>query len=139
MTAPFVEIGHHTWRFTLPGPPRTKKNSGTILNVGKRRIIRPSEAWITWRDQVRAYTIAKPAFTLGLTLPLNCAAIFYRDRETGDATGYYQGLADILEECGIVENDKHLVSWDGSRLKKDKHHPRVEVTLTWTALMESAA
>jgi hypothetical protein len=44
--------------------------------------------------------------------------------------GYYQGLADLLESRGILANDKHIVSWDGSRLLKDAARPRVELILT---------
>ena len=60
----------------------------------------------------------------------NCMATFYRDAERGDATGYYQGLADVLQEIGVVTDDKHLTQWDGSRLLVDKANPRVVVTLT---------
>ena len=62
--------------------------------------------------------------------PHNCRALFYRDAARGDAVGYYQGLADLLEKRGVISNDKWLVSWDGSRLEIDKENPRVEVTLT---------
>lgn len=72
----------------------------------------------------------------GLVLPwrgnLNCCALFYRDRLTGDAVGYYQALADALEEAGIVENDRLIVSWNGSQLLKDAKNPRIEVSL-WPA------
>ena len=64
--------------------------------------------------------------------PVNCAALFYRDALRGDAVGFYQGLADVLEKAGIVENDKFIVSWDGSRLRKDAARPRVELVLTTT-------
>jgi hypothetical protein len=51
--------------------------------------------------------------------PLNVCALFFRDRATGDACGYYQGLVDVLAELRIVENDKWLVTWDGGRLHTD--------------------
>ncbi len=41
-----------------------------------------------------------------------------------------EGLADILEAAGIVEDDKWIVSWDGSRLEVDHKRPRVEVELS---------
>lgn len=65
-----------------------------------------------------------------LERPMNCAATFYRDRTTGDAVGYYQGLADLLEKRGIIRNDSQIVSWDGSRLAKDAENPRTEIVLT---------
>lgn len=129
-----VDVARTVARLTLFGAPRTKKNSGTIWRVGTRTVIKPSDAWLAWRDTVRASLAQRPEFALGFSIPLNCAATFYRDREAGDAVGYYQGLADILEECGVVQDDKWIVSWDGSRLKKDRDCPRVELTLTWAAL-----
>jgi hypothetical protein len=62
--------------------------------------------------------------------PVNCAALFYRDADRGDAVGFYQGLADLLEKGGVVSNDKWIVTWDGARLCKDASRPRVELTLT---------
>lgn len=70
------------------------------------------------------------AALLCLAQPLNCAAIFYRDANRGDAVGYYQWLADALESAGVLSNDKWIVQWDGSRLAKDAKRPRIEVTLT---------
>ena len=65
----------------------------------------------------------------GLSQPVNCAAVFYRDAHRGDAVGYYQALGDALEAAGVVSNDKWLVSWDGSRLRKDADRPRICVVL----------
>jgi len=65
-----------------------------------------------------------------LAQPLNCAAIFYRDADRGDAVGYYQALADSLEAAGVVADDKWIKQWDGSRLAKDANRPRIEVVLT---------
>jgi hypothetical protein len=64
------------------------------------------------------------------TAAYNVRATFYRDRNgPGDAVGYYQGLADLLEKRGIVANDRQLVSWDGTRITLDRDRPRVEVRL----------
>ena len=121
---------------TIPGPPRTKKTSNTIWKVGNRKVVKPSQAWIDWRDQVWVWWRSQSAM-LGVQVlnalgghDLNCAALFYRDARRGDATGYYQGLADALEDVGIIDNDKHLTQWDGSRLLVDRENPRVEVVLT---------
>jgi hypothetical protein len=33
---------------------------------------------------------------------------------------------------GIIwENDKQIISWDGSRLHHDKANPRTEITVRW--------
>ena len=121
---------------TIPGPPRTKKTSNKIWMVGNRKVVKPSDAWLEWRDAVMAWWLQQPA-SFGVRVveatrgvDMNCAAIFYRDARRGDATGYYQGLADVLEDCGIIPNDRFLTQWDGSRLAVDKQNPRVVVTLT---------
>ena len=62
--------------------------------------------------------------------PYNCAALFYRDADRGDAIGYLTGLADVLEYLGVVSNDRLLARWDGSEMLVDRKNPRVEITLT---------
>jgi hypothetical protein len=124
--------GQVNYRFTLAVgiPPRTKKNSQRVLRMGKFNKIVPSSAWIEWRNECRAYVATKPELKLLLSRPMNCRALIYRDRETGDASGYYDGIGDVLEEIGVVLNDKYITQWDGSRLRKDPVNPRVEIVLT---------
>lgn len=139
--------------FVLPVVPRTKKNSRT--HVRKRAktgnmitVPLPSEAYKTMEGQIVMWartslaTDANKSLVLDrnnkacraerlfLAQPMNCAAIFYREKEIGDAVGYYQGLADALEAAGVLADDRWLVQWDGSRLRRDANRPRIEVTLT---------
>ena len=132
--------------FVLPVVPRTKKNSRT--HVRKRAktgnmitVPLPSGAYREMEGQIVAWAHDIPgnvlvgcvvwcACELNLAQPLNCAAIFHRDANRGDAVGYYQGLADALEKAGIVADDKWIAQWDGSRLTKDANRPRIEVVLT---------
>jgi Holliday junction resolvase RusA-like endonuclease len=114
---------------TLYAAPRTKKTSNQLQRFGGRLKVVPSKAWMAWRDKVLASGDVKPWMRLR-DQPYNCAAIFYRDADRGDATGYMQSLADVLEEAGVVSNDRLLVSWDGTRLRVDRKNPRVEITLT---------
>ena len=73
-----------------------------------------------------------------IDMPLNQALIDslvesvngYGRKLIGDAVGYYQAVADWLELAGALVNDKWIVSWDGSGMRKDQACPRVEVTLT---------
>lgn len=114
------------YRLVIHGAPRTKKTSNSLqMHDGRLKVV-PSAAWMAWRDA------SLPQIPKG-TLPdqlYNCAALFYRDRATGDATGYYQGLADILEEAGVVSNDKWIESWNGSRRLLDRDNPRVELVIS---------
>lgn len=123
-------------RFTIPGPPRTKKTSNRLVKFGNRHKILPSKAFEQWNlatqyilVNARARGLA-PAGTFPISHVMNCCAVIYRDALRGDAVGYYQALADALQEAGIVENDRLIVSWDGSRMLKDAKNPRIEVTLT---------
>jgi hypothetical protein len=117
-------------RLVIYGAPRTKKNSNRLVTAGGRQRVLPSAAWKGWAASARLEYQAKLFPLRGVAYPVNCCALFYRDAERGDAVGYYQGLADLLESRGILANDKHIVSWDGSRLLKDAARPRVELILT---------
>jgi hypothetical protein len=126
--APRTE-GLDSLTLTLHGAPRTKKTSNQLQRFGGRLKVVPSEAWMEWRDRVKASVDVEPWMRLK-DQPYNCTALFYRDASRGDAIGFYTGLADVLEELGVVSNDRWIVSWDGSRLLVDKEHPRVQLTLT---------
>lgn len=115
-------------RFVIVGmAPRTKKNSQRIM---RRRdgtpFVAPSAQAAAWAGNV--YLVPRPAPLPDR--PWNCRALIYRDANRGDAVGYYQAIADLLEKVGVVSNDKWIVSWDGSRMRKDAANPRVEVTIT---------
>lgn len=114
-------------RLIIYGAPRTKKNHGSVMVKAGRKVHIPSAPWMAWRD-VAVMQIPKSATLTDQAY--NCRAIFYREANTGDAVGYYQGLADVLEEAGVVSNDRLIVAWDGSRLRKDARNPRVELELT---------
>ena len=116
----------------IPGVPRTKKNSGRIVQIGGKPRLLPSAAWEKWAKT--AIPRARGVFLAAgqrepIAYPVNCRATFYRDALRGDAVGFYQALADVLEEAGVVQNDRWIVSWDGSRLEKDAKRPRVELVL----------
>ena len=119
-------------RFTVFGAPRTKKNSNILALAGRRHVVLPSKAWTKWAKTAVIVGVEGRGVVLGRApdQPYNICATFYRDRNTGDAVGYYQGLADLLQKRGVISDDKWLVSWDGSRLKKDADNPRVEITLS---------
>ena len=119
--------------FTILGAPRTKKNHSRLVWAGNRPRVLPSEAHEEWFGP--ALLMAKSIVnrlhyqSFPITIDVNVCATFYRDRNTGDANGYYQALADLLEKAGVVKNDRQIVSWDGSRLRKDAENPRIEVSI----------
>ena len=125
-------------------PPRTKKNSPQIVGRMKRPILLPSEAYREWEKAAtltllkarlieRYMRDGKPALRLTQGSPINydvnARVLIYRHALIGDIVGYFQAVADFLEHIGVLQNDKHIVSWDGSRMLKDAAHPRYEITL----------
>lgn len=116
--------------FVIAGAPRTKKTSNRIVRCGRFSKILPSEAFLEWQKSAAASLFeAKRLHSFPILEAVNCRALFFRERSVGDACGFYQGLADLLQHHGIVKNDSQVRSWDGSRLLKDAANPRVIVTL----------
>lgn len=111
----------------IPGAPRTKKNHSRIVWNGNRPRILPSKAHEEWAEQAERRCTIKGR--KAIAEPVNCRASIYREALTGDAVGFYQAIADLLEKVGVVENDKWIVSWDGTRLMKDAKEPRIELCL----------
>lgn len=120
------------WRFTIAGAARTKKNSNIMTTKGKHPRVLPSVAFSKWNRiaQLQLARVRAAGSGFPIEFNVNVRAWFYRDAERGDAVGYYQALADALQEGRILTDDKFIVSWDGSRLLKDADHPRVEVWIT---------
>lgn len=120
-------------RIEIFGPPRTKKNHGKRLQLGDKLASVASDAYVAWNKIAQLYLARFRAAHAGVKLPIGCdvnvSALFYRQTLTGDAVGYYQALADSLQEGGIVVDDKLIVSWDGSRMLKSADNPRVELVL----------
>jgi Holliday junction resolvase RusA-like endonuclease len=133
-------LGRWVYAFVLPGPPRTKKTSNQARRSGKHCpacrlgtghiIVRPSERFLQWQALVKNFVSKAPELNLALTGQLELSALVYRDKNIGDLGGYLNAICDVLQECGIVLNDRQIASFDGSRLHKDADNPRVEVALT---------
>ena len=62
-----------------------------------------------------------------ITYPVHVLAKVYRDADRGDWCGYAQGIGDFLEDVGVLKDDVLIRSWDGARLLKDEHNPRIEL------------
>src|SRR5690349_6221330 len=93
----------------LLAPPRTKKNSGQFVSIGrgdkKRNIILPSPAYRAWEKLVLSQA-KQQGRDIGIDYPVNARVTVYRERATGDAVGYYQAVADVLEKAGVLKDDR---------------------------------
>jgi Holliday junction resolvase RusA-like endonuclease len=121
----------------LLGAPRTKKNHGRRIWRRDRRTGRnrpyhiPSAAHELWHDKAmwRAREAAALAGWAKATTPVHVRALVYRHALVGDLNGYQQAIGDMLEHAGVLDDDKLIASWDGSRLLKDAGNPRVELEI----------
>jgi len=123
--------------FTVAGAPRTKKNSGRIVRARKGRKLLPSKAYENWHKQAeaQAYGIKAHWRNSGAEFPItesvNVTATFYRDALRGDLINYCQALADWLQDVQILDDDKRIEGWDGSRMAIDRKAPRIAVVITY--------
>lgn len=78
------------------------------------------------------------------TLPMEGAvlveAIFYREANRGDLSGYLEAVGDLLQTAGVIGNDRQIQGWplpaDGRLpLRKDPQNPRVEIVITPIAVV----
>jgi len=113
---------------TLPGSIRSKKNSKRIFARGKFKTVLPSQAYELWESEARK-RVWPQAIIPPLTCPVEVTAVCYCKGVLPDLSGALESVGDCLE--GIVwANDKQIVSWDGSRVFRDKN-PRTEITVKW--------
>ena len=117
-----------TWQITVVGAPRTKKTHNRIIRNKGRIMVLPSKEWTWWCENAQFKMEWDPR-VYPIESLVSIEALFYRQADVGDASGYYQGLADLLEKRKILKNDKQIKHWDGTRMLKDKDSPRVEVTI----------
>ena len=115
--------------FALYGDPRTKKNSRTASRDG--RVILPSKAYQRYRREC-LMQITGP-YRLHIDRPVNVRCVYYmQTRRIVDLVGLLQGTDDILTDAGVIvdDNSRIIAGHDGSRVRDDKHNPRVEITIT---------
>ncbi len=115
--------------------PEKCDECGQLIAKGFKKII-PSDAYEAWHKEamVQLMIVKAKLRQRGVEVPItdliNVRALFYQDVDRADAVGLYEGLGDTLQDAGIIENDKQIAHWDGSRRLKDKARPRIEVWLT---------
>ena len=121
-------------KLVIVGPPRTKKNGSNIAfnPRTKRSFIAPDKVKAAYQKSAVEQLVSQmSALRLpSYYAPVHVRVTFYREKNLGDLVNYMQMIADVLEKAGIVENDKWIMSWDGSRLDKDAANPRTELEVT---------
>lgn len=122
--------------FEIPGTIRIKKNSRRLFKMknSKRIMNLPSLAYIKWEKFAR-FTIMNEIHNknngysspLPLQSTIRVQAMCYYKGQKPDLSGVLESVGDCCE--GILwENDKQIVSWDGSRLIHDLKNPRTIIS-----------
>jgi Holliday junction resolvase RusA-like endonuclease len=119
-------------KFTIPLPPRTKKNSQQYFINRKtgNPIIYPSKVYKDYENECAWFLkniIDKP-----IDYPVNVKAIYYMDtKRRVDLNGLNQSLHDVLVKYGILADDNSLIvaATDGSRARYEKGKARTEVEI----------
>lgn len=116
-------------RFTIPGSIRSKKNSKRIFSYGKFKRVLPSVAYEKWQAEARSWKFLFAPKEL-IKAPVSVEAKIYYSGKQPDLSSCLESIGDCLE--GVVwENDKQILSWDGSRLHHDLKNPRTEIVVRW--------
>lgn len=126
------------------GAPRTKKTSQQIAvnkATGATFIVQ-NKLLQQWTKSARLQLASQWGARPALRGDVEVTALIYRDRAVGDMLNYAQAIADVLQAHrkrikgrmvtlwhGVIDDDRQVVSWDGSRMFKDAERPRVELTV----------
>jgi Holliday junction resolvase RusA-like endonuclease len=109
--------------FTLPVRAPSKKNSQRIVMVGGHASLQPSKLYMAASEvamkAIDYYRQLKGLETVTGPLQMKCTfrvAHKSGSKSSPDLTNLLHAPADWLQEAGIIENDRHIVSVDGSRV-----------------------
>jgi len=123
-------------KLTLTGRPITKKNSQQIVltKTGRRYVIQSKQYLAYEKDclwQIIAQRHLHPEMSETIIDKINLQALYYMpDKRIPDLLNLLQATADILEKARVIDNDKDIVSFDGSMIMwVDKANPRTEITI----------
>ena len=96
----------------IHGQPRTKKNSSRIVIRDNIRKLLPSDAFIRY-EKAALLQLAHVGAVQG---PISvCCRYYLQDRRSWpDLVGLLQATSDILQDAGIIEDDKYIVNYDSS-------------------------
>lgn len=111
------------------GRPITKKNSPRIVKYGGFPKVIPSKAFCTYQDDC-LIQLAKCTEKYEGKVHVICRYWLPDRKWFPDFVNLLSASHDILEKAGILDNDKNIVSVDGSKIVGfSKNNPRAEITI----------
>lgn len=116
--------------FTIHGRPVSKKNNSRIVRFGGRYSLLPSKAYSKYEKESLSELKGLPYCFKDSYIEVACRYWLPDHRWFPDLTNLLNATDDILEKSGIIDNDKHVVSHDGSYIMGfDKANPRVDISI----------
>lgn len=121
------------YKYTIPLPPVTKKNSQQILfnrSTGKPFIM-PSAKYKQYEREAVWYL--RPRLQRPIDYTVNVKCVFYMpNRRKTDLNNLLEAATDLLVHAGILADDNYSIvaSHDGSRCYVDSDNPRTEIFIT---------
>jgi Holliday junction resolvase RusA-like endonuclease len=146
-----TDAGSVMVEITIIGEPYVKKSNQSVQWRGPRQVKVNTPAFNNWlREAYRQMAEQGYDPTHGrknkllrkrgqqtlpalIDYPINLQCKFYLPTARRvDLSALYEGIQDVLVECGVLEDDnwKIVASHDGSGVAKDQARPRIEVTIT---------
>lgn len=111
----------------IHGQPRTKKNGMRKTKTGK---LIPSKAYVTYSATALEQLQLYKCDTIQGPVRVSCRYYLQDRRSWPDLVGLLQATSDILQDAGIIEDDKYIVNYDGSEIVGlDKVNPRVMIAI----------
>lgn len=120
------------FRYTIPLPPITKKNSQQILKTKDGRpFIAPSKAFTDYQSKAGWYLKPRPINPIGDAVTVKCLFYMPTHRRV-DLNNLLEAVTDMLVKFRILtdDNSQVIASHDGSRVLYDKENPRTEIMIT---------
>ena len=116
------------YRFIIPIPPCTKKNSSNIYinKATGKRFITPSDRY---KQYERDFILLCPPIPT-IDYPINIKALYYMPtKRKVDLINLHSALHDSLVAANVLldDNSQIVVSTDGSRVFYDRVNPRTEI------------
>lgn len=125
-------------KIVIHGNPVTKKNSQNVVFVGEKcpvchkgkRAIPMQSSQYKMYEKLAAKEL--PTMDAPIDKPVEVTCLFYmKTQRAVDLTNLEEAIDDILVKYGVLadDNNKIIVSHDGSRVLYDKDDPRVEIEI----------
>lgn len=118
-------------KITIPGEPRTKKNSSQLIRrPNGRTYILPSKAYREYEEKAGWFIPCRGEM---IDYPVNLAGRYYMGtRRKVDLANLLEATCDILTRYKVLADDNSgiVASHDGSGVFYDKENPRAEIEIT---------